>query len=113
MLYLLWRFLDRSGDEAISGDQTAPAWRPCEPRNDSTKRTGFATIAVRTGRWTQLTDKAQISAARGLPRTTSLQEMDALSAFIAESDTEPPDVWIAGKDFRHRPPHHDGRTVNG
>ena len=91
---------------AVLGPESrSDLWEPdgaslaVQTRNDSTKRTGFATIAVRTGRWTQLTDKAQyLGSKRFAPNDVSADGRAV--AFIAESDTEPPDVWIAGRDFR-------------
>jgi dipeptidyl aminopeptidase/acylaminoacyl peptidase len=86
----------------VGREARSDLWEPdgesivVQSRNDSTKYMGFATINVRNGRWTQVTNKAQYLGSK----TFALSDVSADErhvAFIAESATEPPDIWITEK----------------
>jgi dipeptidyl aminopeptidase/acylaminoacyl peptidase len=69
-----------------------------ESRNDSTKRMGFATIGLRTGRWTQVTDKEQYLGGKAFS-SSDVSTDGRTVAFVSESATEPADVWVSGTDL--------------
>jgi dipeptidyl aminopeptidase/acylaminoacyl peptidase len=86
----------------IGREARSDLWEPdgesmvVQSRNDSTKYMGFATINLRTGRWTQVTNKAQYLGRKTFaPSDVSADGRHA--AFISESATEPSDIWITGK----------------
>jgi dipeptidyl aminopeptidase/acylaminoacyl peptidase len=105
-----WRALSRpphgvSIVALVGPDSRSDLWKAdgaslvVQSRNDSTKRMGFATINLRTGGWTQITDNPQyLGNATFAPSDVSADGRDV--AFISESATEPPNVWIAGRDLR-------------
>jgi dipeptidyl aminopeptidase/acylaminoacyl peptidase len=55
---------------------------------------GFATINVRSGKWTQVTDKAQYLGSKAFAPSDVSRDGTRV-AFISEGAAEPPDVWIA------------------
>ncbi len=85
----------------VGPESKSDLWEPdgaslvVESRNDSTKRMGFATVNLRTGEWKQITEAEQyLGSASFAPNDVAADGRHL--AFISESATEPPDIWIAG-----------------